>query len=137
MVTQDCATQRNPDDRDRAQAAKPCERLRAAGISDVQVYTSEWCCCRETAKLIAIGPVEELPALNSFYEQPETKSARLKTLQGFLDELPRDGRPIVFVTHQVTITALTGSFPSSGEGLVLELQVGGGFERVVTLEDSD
>jgi broad specificity phosphatase PhoE len=130
MVLGDCATQRNLDERGRAQAVELGERLRAAGISDVQVYSSQWCRCRETAKLMAIGPVGELPALNSFFEQPETKEVRLKALREFLDALPRDGRPVVFVTHQVTISALTGSFPSSGEGLVLELQPGGGFKRV-------
>jgi hypothetical protein len=33
----------------------------------------------------------------------------------------------------VTVTALTGYFPSSGEGLVLRLTEGGGFERVAEL----
>ena len=137
MVLADCSTQRNLDDRGRAQAAELGERLRAAGINDVRVYTSQWCRCREMAKLLAIGPVEELPALNSFFEQPETKAARLKALREFLDELPRDSGPVVFVTHQVTITALTGSFPSSGEGMVLELQTGGGFKRVAEFEGSE
>jgi broad specificity phosphatase PhoE len=137
MVLGDCATQRNLDDRGRAQATKLGERLRAAGINDVQVYTSQWCRCRETAKLLTVGPVEELPALNSFFEQPETKAARVKALREFLDALPRDGRLVVFVTHQVTITALTGSFPSSGEGLVLELQPDGGFKRVARFEGVD
>lgn len=137
MVLGECATQRNLDDRGRAQAVELGAHLRAAGIADVQVYTSQWCRCRETAKLLAIGPVEELPALNSFFEQPETKATRVKALREFLDELPRDDGPVVFVTHQVTITALTGSFPSSGEGLVLELQPGGGFKRVAEFEGPD
>jgi broad specificity phosphatase PhoE len=134
MVLCDCATQRNLDERGRAQAVELGERLRTAGISDVQVYTSQWCRCRETAKLMAIGPVKELSALNSFFEQPETKEPRMKALREFLDALPRNGRPVVFVTHQVTISALTGSFPSSGEGLVLELQPGGEFKRVAEFE---
>ena len=137
MVLGDCATQRNLDDRGRAQAVALGERLRAAEINDVQIYTSQWCRCRETAKLMAIGPMEELPALNSFFEQPETKEPRMKALREFLDSLPRDGRPVVFVTHQVTISALTGPFPSSGEGLVLELLPGGGFKCVAAFADSE
>jgi broad specificity phosphatase PhoE len=137
MVLGDCATQRNLDGRGRAQAVELGERLRAAGINDVQVYTSQWCRCRETAKLLAIGSVEELPALNSFFEQPKKKEPRVKALREFLDALPRDDGPVVFVTHQVTISALTGSFPSSGEGLVLELQPGGGFKRVAEFEGVD
>lgn len=133
MVLGDCATQRNLDERGRAQAKRLGERLRAAGIKDVWVYTSQWCRCRETAHLLALGPVENLPALNSFFEQPETKAERIRSLRGFLDELPRTACPVVLVTHQVTITALTGYFPTSGEGVVLQLQDGGGFERVAEL----
>jgi broad specificity phosphatase PhoE len=137
MVLGDCSTQRNLDERGRAQARKLGERLRAAGVSDVRVYTSQWCRCRETAGLLAVGTVEDLPALNSFFEQPETRDERLAALRTFLDRLPRDGRPVVLVTHQVTVTALTGYFPSSGEGLVLKLREGGGFERVAELSASE
>jgi broad specificity phosphatase PhoE len=135
MKLDDCTTQRNLDDRGRAQAKRLGSRLRAAGLTDVRVFTSQWCRCRETARLLAIGPVEDLPALNSFFEQPETKAARVQALRERLDNLPRDGRPVVFVTHQVTITALTGHFPASGEGLVLRLAEGGGFVRVAELAD--
>jgi broad specificity phosphatase PhoE len=135
MVLGDCSTQRNLDERGRMQAKNLGERLRAAGVNDVIVYTSQWCRCRETARLLDIGRVREMPALNSFFEQPETKSERLGALRVFLERLPRDGRPVVFVTHQVTITALTGYFPASGEGLVLKLRAGGGFDRAAELAD--
>jgi broad specificity phosphatase PhoE len=133
----DCATQRNLDERGRAQARKLGGRLRAAGINGAGVFTSQWCRCRETARLLAIGRVEDLPALNSFFEQPEAKVARIQMLRKFLDHLPRDGRPVVLVTHQMTITALTGDFPSSGEGMVLRLRPGGGFDRVAELAGED
>lgn len=135
MTLDDCATQRNLDEQGRAQAKALGERLRAAGISEVPVYTSQWCRCRETARLLAVGPVEDFAALNSFFEQPGTKAERIKGLNTFLDDLPRDGRAVIFVTHQVTITALTGYFPASGEGLVLKLREGGGFERVGEMRD--
>ena len=137
MVLGDCATQRNLDDRGRAQAKRLGERFRAAGATDLRIYTSQWCRCRETARLLGLGPVEELTALNSFFEQPETKATRVKALRAFLDGLPRDGPSVVLVTHQVTITALTGYVPASGEGLVLKLRPGGGFERVGELKLDD
>ena len=137
MALGDCSTQRNLDERGRVQAKALGGRLRAAGVSDIRVYTSQWCRCSETARLLAVGKVEEMPALNSFFEQPEARDERLAELRTFLDKLPRDGRPVVFVTHQVTVTALTGYFPSSGEGLVLKLREGGGFERVAELTDRD
>jgi len=117
-------------ERGRAQAKKLGERFRAAGLRDTLVYTSQWCRCRETARLLAIGTVHDLPALNSFFERPETRRERLEALQTFLDGLPRDGRTVVLVTHQVTITALTGNYPASGEGVLLSLRSEGGFERV-------
>ena len=129
MVLGDCATQRNLDERGRAQAKKLGERLRAAGVSGGRVYTSQWCRCRETARLLDVGSVEELPMLNSFFAEPEEKTARVSALRAFIDQLPRDGRTVVLVTHQVTITALTGFFPASGEGLVLKLRAEGGFAR--------
>jgi phosphohistidine phosphatase SixA len=137
MKLADCTTQRNLDARGRAQAERLGVRLRAAGISDVRVLTSQWCRCRDTARLLAIGPVEDLPALNSFFEEPETKAGRIAALREFLDKIPRDGSAVVLVTHQVTVTALTGYFPASGEGLVLQLKPGGGFERVAELADED
>jgi broad specificity phosphatase PhoE len=133
MVLGECATQRNLDDRGRAQAKRLGERLRAAGIAPGAIRTSQWCRCRETARLLALGPVEDLPDLNSFFEQPETKAERVRALRAYLDCLPRDGRPVVLVTHQVTITALTGYFPASGEGVVLRLLADGGFERAAEL----
>lgn len=137
MVLGDCATQRNLDARGRAQAKALGERLRAAGLSDVRVFTSQWCRCRDTARLLDIGSVEELPALNSFFgETAVVREARLTELRAFLAALPRDGRAVVLVTHQLTITGLTGYFPGSGEGLAVRLGDGEGFERVAELPAS-
>jgi broad specificity phosphatase PhoE len=137
MTLADCSTQRNLDERGRAQAEQLGQRLRAAGIKDVRVLTSQWCRCRDTARLLAVGPVVDFPPLNSFFEEPGAKAGRIAALREFLDKLPRDGRPAVLVTHQVTITALTGYFPASGEGLILKLKPGGGFERVAELASGD
>jgi hypothetical protein len=71
MALGDCSTQRNLDECGRVQARALGGRLHAAGVSDIRVYTSQWCRCSETARLLAVGTVEEMPALNSFFEQPE------------------------------------------------------------------
>jgi broad specificity phosphatase PhoE len=137
MTLGDCSTQRNLDERGRRQSVRLGERLRAAGVSDAGVYTSQWCRCRDTATLMALGAVKDLPALNSFFEQPETREERLRELRAFLAGLPRSGAPVVLVTHQVTVTALTGYFPDSGAGAVLRLKDNGGFEHVATLTTDD
>lgn len=130
FVLGDCTTQRNLDARGRDQARRLGERLRAAGYAGARVYTSQWCRCRETARLLGLGPVEDLPLLNSFFAEPARRDPQIRAWREFVDRLPRDGSPVVFVTHQVNITALTGHFPASGEGLVLQLGRDGGFERV-------
>jgi broad specificity phosphatase PhoE len=115
----DCATQRNLDEEGRAQARRLGARLRAAGIVSAAVYSSQWCRCLETAALLDLGPVEDLPALNSFYRRPAEREPNLRALHAFLAKLPPDGPLVVLVTHQVTISAITGRPVSSGAAMVL------------------
>jgi len=117
----DCATQRNLDDAGRAQARALGERLRKVGITKARVLSSEWCRCRETATLLGLGPVEAAPALNSFHGKHEEREARMKAVRVLLAKLPRDGSPVVLVTHQVVITGLTGEGIGSGGGVVFRL----------------
>jgi phosphohistidine phosphatase SixA len=115
----DCATQRNLSAEGRAQARRLGERLRANGIDTADVYSSQWCRCLQTAELLELGPVQQLPALNSFFGRPADRAPNLKALRRFLAELPEDGAPVVLVTHQVTISAITGEGAASGEAVVL------------------
>lgn len=117
----DCATQRNLSDGGRAQAARIGERLRQLGVDQARVLSSQWCRCLETARLLDLGPVKEMPALNSFFGRQEEEKDRTTQLRQFLADLPRDGKPVVLVTHQVTVTALTGIFPASGEAVLLRV----------------
>jgi phosphohistidine phosphatase SixA len=121
----DCSTQRNLDDLGRAQSQRIGQWLRSRGINNVRVYSSQWCRCLETARLMAVGPVVPLPALNSFYERPQDRAPNLAALRRFLSRQPLDGDLIVLVTHYVTISAITGEGVSSGEGVVIELGADG------------
>ena len=51
----DCSTQRNLDATGRAQATALGERLRAAGLGEARVFSSAWCRCQETARLLNLG----------------------------------------------------------------------------------
>jgi phosphohistidine phosphatase SixA len=113
----DCATQRNLDERGRAQARAIGAAMRERGIAVDRVMTSQWCRCRETAALLDIGAVEALPALNSFFAERSTRAAQTEATEAFLRGLP-EGERVVLVTHQVNITALSGVYPSSGEIVV-------------------
>ncbi|MGD2098580.1 MAG: histidine phosphatase family protein [Desulfobacterales bacterium] len=126
----DCSTQRNLDDRGRDQARAIGDWLRSKGITSARVYSSQWCRCLETAKLLQMGPVEELPALNSFYELTENRKPNLRALRQFIAKQPDDGVLIILVTHQVTISAIGDAAVSSGEGVVLELVPDGPYQIV-------
>ncbi|MFK7941888.1 MAG: histidine phosphatase family protein [Paracoccaceae bacterium] len=126
----DCSTQRNLDRRGRAQARDIGAAIRSAGVSVGRVVTSQWCRCRETAELLGLGPVEDFPALNSFFEDGSTRGAQARALKAFLAELD-PVETVMLVTHQVNITALTGRGVGSGEVLLLKV----GPEGEVTVID--
>lgn len=115
----DCATQRNLDANGREQARRTGDLLRKVAGRPAVVYSSQWCRCLETARLLEAGPVQELPVLNSFFDRRDEQAAQIASLRRFLAGLPADGAPVVLVTHQVVVTALTGVFPASGEAVLL------------------
>ena len=134
FVLGDCSTQRNLNRRGREQARAIGRRLRSHGIDQAAVYSSQWCRCLETAKLLGMGPVKELPALNSFFERPRDREPNLKALREFIAEQPPDGRLIIMVTHQVTISAVAEEYVSSGEGVLLRINPPASVEVVARLD---
>ena len=117
----DCATQRNLDDTGRDQARGIGVWLRKNGVTSARIYSSQWCRCLETARLLNLGPVQELAALNSFYERTQDRGPNLKALNDFISQQPVKGELIVLVTHFVTIAGIAGTGVSSGEGVLLAL----------------
>lgn len=117
----DCATQRNLNDAGREQARSIGAWLRARGIEQARVYSSERCRCTETAELLGLGPVTPLPALNPLFERRGDRGPNLAALEAFLINQPRNGELILLVTHQVTVTALSGIYPASGEAVLMRL----------------
>ena len=115
-----CTTQRILSDTGRKQATTTGERFRENGINRADVYSSQWCRCRETAKLLGLGNVLELPALNSFYENYEKRTPHTQQLKEWLDAR-NSSAPLVLVSHQVNIRALTGEPTRSGEIVVAQI----------------
>ena len=126
----DCSTQRNLDNRGREQARAIGKWLRAKAVTSARVYSSQWCRCLETAQLLGMGPVKELPALNSFFELTQNREPNLKALREFIAEQPSGGELIILVTHLVTISAIANEGVSSGEGVLLELKTDAPYEVV-------
>jgi broad specificity phosphatase PhoE len=125
-----CETQRNLSDGGREQARAIGDWLRDHGIERAHVYSSQWCRCLETAELLDLGPVVELPGLNSFYDRPQDREPNLAAVRGFLKAPPPPGELLILVTHQVTISALTGEFTASGHGVLATLGQGGALRTV-------
>ena len=133
FALRDCATQRNLSQAGRDQAARIGARFRANGIATARVFSSQWCRCLETARSLELGPVEELPALNSFYQQYQRRDAQTRTLERWLARQDL-AQPTVLVTHQVNISALTDVFPGSGELVIVQRSASGGLSVVGTIE---
>jgi phosphohistidine phosphatase SixA len=124
----DCATKRNLDSGGRTQARSIGDWLGSKGIEVANVYSSQWCRCQETARLLDLGTVAELPALNSFYELPQNREPNIKALRSFIVNLPENGELVILVTHFVTILEISGEVVSSGEGVVLKLKGQGAYD---------
>lgn len=124
----DCSTQRNLNEQGRAQARAIGEWLRFRGIDNVKLYSSQWCRCLETARLMNLGIVTPLPALNSFFERPEDREPNLAALRNFIRDNTKPGELIIMVTHQVTISGITGKWTDSGHGKLVRPDPTGSIE---------
>ena len=120
MRLSDCATQRNLSAAGREQARAIGAAVRSRAIPVAAVRSSQWCRCLDTARL-AFGdyaPVGAWPALNSFFDDRSAEAGRTRELRDALAGVPPAAN-VVWVTHQVNITALTGVVPAPGEVVVV------------------
>jgi phosphohistidine phosphatase SixA len=124
----DCATQRNLSEQGRQQARRLGEALRAVGVKDAEVKTSQWCRCVETGRLLAVGPVQPTPLLNSFFAGRGDESTTTQALRAAVLAKVDSRKPTFFITHQVNITALTGIVPAEGEAIFVRATAAGTIE---------
>jgi len=116
----DCSTQRNLNDTGREQARAWKAYLAEHGIDKARVFSSQWCRCMDTAHEMDVGPVEEMLSLNSFFRNRGKADMQTEQTIAIVNGM-EPGPPVVLVSHQVNITALTGIYPSSNEGVVIAL----------------
>jgi phosphohistidine phosphatase SixA len=121
---EDCATQRNLTDAGRAQAERMAAALKAKGITFQHVFTSPWCRCRETARLVTGAEAEVMEALSNLVGRPEHRDRQVRSMRAYLAALD-PGTPVLFVTHGIVIAALTGLNPAEGELVVAKVGRGG------------
>lgn len=133
----DCSTQRNLDQRGRAQAQAIGQWLRDHGVNNIQLYSSQWCRCMDTARLMDVGKVTPLPALNSFFESPADREPNLAAVRKFIQDNSKSSELIVMVTHQVTISGITGKWTDSGHGKLMQVARDGSIQLSGGLDFSD
>ena len=111
----DCKTQRNLSNKGREQAKKIGSFFKDNNIPIDQIYSSEWCRCKETA-LIAFNKFETKIFLNSFFSSQfvKNKDIQMKKLKSFIKNWNKN-KNLVFVTHYVVIAESLNYAPSSGE----------------------
>ena len=111
----DCSTQRNLSESGRIQSRKIGKFFLDNKIKIKNVYSSEWCRCKETASL-AFKNFETKNFLNSFFSSKfaHNKNIQMRDFQKFLLDWDKKTNTI-FVTHYVVISEIFDYPSSSGE----------------------
>tara|TARA_B100001559_G_scaffold14893_1_gene12635 strand:+ start:829 stop:1386 length:558 start_codon:yes stop_codon:yes gene_type:complete len=114
----DCSTQRNLSKEGQRQAKYIGEFFRNNKVKIDKVLSSEWCRCKETAK-IAFKNFSTNSFLNSFYSSKfaKNKDKQIKELKEYIKKFKSD-KNLVLVTHYVLISEILNYGPSSGEIVV-------------------
>jgi phosphohistidine phosphatase SixA len=120
----DCATQRNLSEEGRAHARRTGEAFRQHGVSFDRVLTSPWCRCKETAQLAMGKDAELYTPLSNLVGRPQHRDEQVKAIRTYLAGLDPNTR-MLFVTHGIVISAMTGISPASGEMVIVKVGRGG------------
>jgi len=112
----DCKTQRNLDDKGRAQGMALGEAFRRHGVRVDRVVSSPMCRCMDTASLMAVGQVESSWALVP--DRDPNAPVRLRELKEIVSNWRGPGT-LVLMTHGFTIRPLIGIIPDQAETVVL------------------
>ena len=110
-----CSSQRNLSNIGKIQSKEIGNFFTKNNILVDKVYSSEWCRCKETAK-IAFYNYEIKKSLNSFFNKKFTKNkdSQMINLKKFIKNW--DGKQnLVFITHYVVISEILDYGTSSGE----------------------
>ena len=115
----DCATQRNLDEKGQAQARALGEAFRQHGVRADKILSSPWCRCLETARLMGLGPVDGTWVVAASDKSPERLAAMKQMLANW-----RGPGTLVVVTHALTVQALVGIMPGQAETVVVRPKPG-------------
>ena len=126
----DCKTQRNLSKKGQIQSIKIGNFFKENNVMVENIYSSEWCRCKETAS-IAFQNFETKSFLNSFFSSKfaHNRENQLVEFKKFLKNWDQK-KNLIFVTHYVVISEILDYSPSSGEIVISNKD----FKIVDTLE---
>jgi phosphohistidine phosphatase SixA len=122
-----CSTQRNLGEVGRQQSVLIGRWLTAQGVSTPKIFSSAWCRCVDTGRLLALGSVTVEPSLNSFFDDMSLANSQTAALQKFITASLKahPKQPLILVTHHVNIQALTGRAVSVGDMVLVRVKPDG------------
>ena len=114
----ECSTQRNLSESGKIQSKKIGNFFTDNKIKIDNVYSSEWCRCKETAYL-AFKDFKTKSFLNSFFSTKfaQNKNTQMRDFQKFLLNWDEKNN-LIFVTHYVVISEILDYPSSSGEIII-------------------
>ena len=115
----DCMTQRNLSEQGKAEARELGERIRAHRIAVGKILASQWCRCRDTAALLALGAVEDAATFNNAFALGARRDELTEGARKVIASWKGPGT-LVVVTHGANILPLTGIHPAQAEIVVVE-----------------
>ena len=116
FAIEDCSTQRNLNQQGIDQSISMGQEFSKRNIPIQQVYSSQWCRCKDTASF-AFGDYQELKSLNSTFEGKyrQNHQRQMNELKAMIASWDDTEGNLILVTHYVIIGGALGYYPSSGE----------------------
>ena len=126
----ECSTQRNLSESGKIQSRKIGNFFTENKIKIENVYSSEWCRCKETASL-AFKNFKTKSFLNSFFSSKfaQNKNSQMRDFKKFLLDWDEKTN-LIFVTHYVVISEIL-DYPSTSGEIVISNK---NFKIIDTLE---
>ena len=128
----DCATQRNLSAEGRTRAAAIGARLRANGLGQARVASSQWCRCLDTARLLGLGAVEDAPAFNTLLSYAGPAAGTTAAARDWIQRQELR-TPLIVVTHNVNINGLVSTHTEEGDIVVVERATSGALRVLGTI----
>ena len=121
FVIEDCSTQRNLNQQGIDQSISMGQEFSKRDIPIQQVYSSQWCRCKDTASY-AFGDYQELTSLNSTFEGEyrQNHQHQIKELKELIVRWDDTEGNLILVTHYVIVGGTLGYYPSSGELVITD-----------------